>query len=782
MKQALLLLFFLPATLFSQTINGKVVDKQTAETVPFSQVSSSEGTRILTDFDGVFTLDVAAFPVTLIISNPDYASDTIEVTAAGPLTVQLSTLASLNPDGVLDRVVVVASRRRQRVEEVPISLEIIKPELIANKGITDLEQAVDQVPGAYAMDGQVSIRGGSGFSYGAGSRVLVLWNEVPLLSGDAGDAKWNAIPIENAQQVEVIKGASSVLYGSGALNGIISLIEREPTKETYLMAKVQTGVYDNPQRKSLQWWADGKNPMTHQADVSFGKQWKDFGLNLGGYGYSTDGYRQGETEDRGRINGTLYYKPANFKKLKASLGWNAQYSKAGSFIIWQSDTNGYVPSGGADTSVAASTLTFNRGLRITIDPSVKYSDKFGNRHQLRTRYYLTDNKNYSNTSQSSKAEVKYADYQFQRGWNNNAWVLTTGTSVIANKVNSYLYGDHRSFNGALYAQGERNWKKLNITAGVRFEYFQQDNRRGDSDYYLGKDSVKLPVIPVVRMGVHYQVAKYTHLRASFGQGVRYPTVAERYTTTSVGSLNIFANPNLKPETGWAAEFGVKQGLKIGNWKGFFDAATFINHYNNMMEFQFGNYIPPGVTPSLDPNAPGYIYKWLGFKAVNAEEATITGVDFSLSGEGNIGKVKLLALMGYTYMNPVSNNQDSTYRSTFSDKTTDMLKYRFRHLAKFDMQATYRGFSLGGSMRYNSFMKNIDATFEDEFLNILPGLKEYRLEHNGPAIVFDGRIAYEFLEHYRFSFIVNNIANTEYMGRPGDIQAPRSFIFQFQYKL
>ena len=784
MKQALLLLFLLPITLFSQTINGKITDKKTGESIPFPLINSSEGTKVLADFDGYFLLEVNAFPVTLIVAAPEYVSDTIIVSGPGELTIQLVSEASLQPEGELENVVVVASRRRQRVEEVPISLEIIKPDLINNKGITDLEQAVDQVPGAYSMDGQVSIRGGSGFSYGAGSRVLVLWNEVPLLSGDAGDAKWNAIPIENAQQVEVIKGASSVLYGSGALNGIISLIEREPTKETYLMAKVQTGVYDNPKRSTLQWWDNGKNPMTHQADVSFGKQWKDIGLNLGGYGYSTDGYRQGETEDRARINGTVYYKPSKLKQLKASLGWNAQYSKAGNFIIWQSDTFAYQPAGGADTSIAGSSLTYNRGLRLTIDPSVRYYDKFGNKHQLKTRYYLTDNRNYTNTGQSSKAEVKYGDYQFQRGWNNNAWVLTAGTSFTANKVKSYLYGDHQSLNGALYAQGEKRWKKLDITAGIRFEYFEQDKRQGDSYYYIGKDSTRLPVIPVVRAGVHYQLFKYTHLRASFGQGVRYPSVAERYTQTSVGSLNVFPNASLKPEKGWAAEFGIKQALKIGNWKGFADGAVFVNHYSNMMEFTFGYYLPAGVIPSANENSPLYFKNFLGFRAENAEEATISGLDFSISGEGNIGKVKLQTLMGYTYMNPVSENRDSAYLQSFSDSSSSMLKYRFRHLAKFDMQLTYFGFSLGGSMRLNSFMFNIDRVFEDGVFGqqILPGLKQYRKDNNGVSIVFDARIAYEFLEHYRFSFIVNNIANAEYSGRPGDIQAPRSFIVQFQYKL
>src|SRR5690606_10984138 len=114
-------------------------------------------------------------------------------------------------------------------EEVTISMDVLRPELIDNKGFRDLEDAIGQTPGVHTMDGQVSIRGGSGFAYGAGSRVMLLWNGMPLLSADAGDAKFNSVPMESASQIEVIKGASFVLYGSRALNGIISLSEREPT-------------------------------------------------------------------------------------------------------------------------------------------------------------------------------------------------------------------------------------------------------------------------------------------------------------------------------------------------------------------------------------------------------------------------------------------------------------------------------------------------------------------------------------------------------------------------
>lgn len=780
MKQVLLLLFLTPITLFSQEIVGTVFDEETKEPIPFAQLSIVGGISTLTNENGEFLFRIEAFPATCIITATDYFPDTITITSNRIEAIRLKPLAPIQDIGP---VVVAASRRKQSVQELTISLDIIKPELIANKGITDLEQAVDQVPGAYTMDGQVSIRGGSGFTYGAGSRVLVLWNEIPLLSADVGDAKWNSIPIENAQQIEVIKGASSVLYGSGALNGMISLIEREPTEKASLNVQVQGGIYDNPKRASLKWW--NKNPTFYQGDLTFSKQFGRFGLTLGAYGYTNDGYRQGETEDRGRFNGTISYRPKKIKNFKASLGWNAQIQKAGNFIIWQSDSLAYQPFGGADTSVAGSSLTYNRGIRLSVDPSVKYVDKFGNKHQLRGRLYFIDNKNYTNLSQSSKSEVWYGDYQFQRGWNNNSWVLTTGVTAIANKVNSYLFGDHNSLNGALYLQGEKNWKKVNIVAGIRGEYFEQDGRQGDSYYYFGKDSTKkIPIRPILRAGIHYAVLKHTHLRASFGQGVRYPSVAERYTTTSVGGLLIFANPDLKPETGWAAEFGVKQGVKIGNWKGFVDVAGFINHYDNMMEFTFGLYKPDSIPLSLNPNSPGFIQKWLGFRAQNAESADIAGAEISISGEGNMGPIRVLALLGYTYMDPISKNRDSAYRSTFSDTSSNMLKYRFNHLAKADLQLEWKGISIGGSMRFNSYMKNIDAIFENGFLGqeILPGLKGYREENKGGSLVFDARIGYCYKEKYKIAFIVNNIANAEYMTRPGDIQAPRNFMVQLSYKL
>jgi iron complex outermembrane receptor protein len=140
------------------------------------------------------------------------------------------------------------------------------------------------------------------------------------------------------------------------------------------------------------------------------------------------------------------------------------------------------------------------------------------------------------------------------------------------------------------------------------------------------------------------------------------------------------------------------------------------------------------------------------------------------------------------MNPISLNQDSTYRISFSDSTSNMLKYRFKHLVKLDIQATYKKFSLGISLRYNSFMKNIDLVFEEDLdpainseVYILPGLKEYREKYNKGSLVIDFRLGYKFNEKIRLGLIANNLFNAEYSSRPGDIQPPRNFLMQLQMK-
>ena len=188
--------------------------------------------------------------------------------------------------------------------------------------------------------------------------------------------------------------------------------------------------------------------------------------------------------------------------------------------------------------------------------------------------------------------------------------------------------------------------------------------------------------------------------------------------------------------------------------------------------------------TTDPEDVGYIYKWIGFRAQNAESARISGIDFSFNSMGKIGEFEIVSLIGYTYMNPISLNTDEEYQATFSDTTGNILKYRFNHLAKLDVEVTYKKYSAGVSMRYGGFMRNIDKVFEEPIggtTYVLPGLKEYREIYNKGNLVFDARLGYKLNDTYRFGFMVNNLLNSEYTSRPGDIQPPRNFSVQVQMK-
>ena len=792
MKNRLLLIFTycLPAFLLGQDITGKIIDQQN-EPIIGVRIESSEGQQTRSDLDGNFTVLVKQYPVTLTFSAFDFKSKEL-IVSNKPSESLTITLQSETQE--MEGVVVSASRRQQRIENIPVSLEIIKPELIENKALTNVEEAVNQAPGAYAMDGQISIRGGSGFSYGAGSRVMVVWNDVPLLAGDAGDAKWQSIPIENISQIEVLKGASSVLYGSGALNGIVSLRDKEPTSTPETSASYQIGVYDNPRRESLRF--NDSPLLSNQINAYHGRMLDNWGFTISAYGFLSDGYRAGETQKRGRLNGAFYFRPKRFPKLKTGLNYSINQEERGLFIVWESDSLAYFPQGGTvDPFSDSSSLTLNTGTRMIVDPYVKWYDPNGNKHYLQSRWYYTLN-NVVNGNQSAEASVFYSDYKFERKFKND-FVVTSGLTATGNIINSELYGDHRSENYAIYSQLEKNFGKFDITGGVRGEFFRQNDLSPDSYTYWRGDSTAfgVPVRPIFRLGAHYELKEYTHLRASVGQAFRYPSVAERFASTSVGALNIFPNPDLRPESGWSAEVGIKQGVKIGNWKGYFDASAFINEYDNMMEFTFGLYYPGEGFPPISE-----IEKWFGFRAENAESARITGLDFSLSGMGNIGPIEIVTIMGYTYMNPISLNEDPEYRfgdpnfgGGFSDTSTNMLKYRFNHLAKGDIQLGYKNWLFGFSGRYNSFMRNIDAIFEDgitiaagtpfeQTAEILPGLKEYRQRNNRGDIVFDTRLGYKFTDQIMAHLVVNNLFNREYMTRPGDIQAPRQFLLRVQMKL
>ncbi|MEI7803380.1 MAG: TonB-dependent receptor, partial [Bacteroidota bacterium] len=599
----------------------------------------------------------------------------------------------------LGTIVVSSSRYEKKISEETVSMEVIKPSLIENTNSVDMEEAINKAPGVNVVDGQANIRGGSGYSYGAGSRVLVLVDDVPQLAADAGDVKWDFLPLENVDQVEIIKGAASSLYGSSALNGVINIRTNYPTSVPKTTINFYQGIYMNPKRKELIWWGN-KQPYFSGGYFNHSQKFGQFDLCFGGNVYNESGFREGEYIQRGRVNVGTRYRFKKIDGLAVCLNINSFVSHTCTFFIWQDDSlNAYRPQGGTDT--ATTTLAENNNTRISIDPYLTYFNKNGNRHSFHGRYYLTNA--IATDNKSTNAQLYYGEYQYQHflkfGLN-----ITTGVAANASVITADLYGDHHADNEALFLQMDQKKGRLNIVGGIRYEMFRVDTITNQSPILL-------------RAGLNFRLMKATYFRASFGQGYRFPTIAEKFVATQVGPLKIFPNPTVNPETGWSSEIGVKQGFKLSSWLGYLDLCAFMSEYKDFMEFTFG-YYPPFAWAPPQP----ITFNYLGFKTINITDARISGGEFTVIGQGKLFGLPTNLLAGVNYIIPIDVNKIALVDSLLKENSgapksvldslskIKILNYRYQWTAKAEFDISYHALSTGFSFRYNSFMDNIDPIF------------------------------------------------------------------------
>ncbi|MAX69387.1 MAG: hypothetical protein CMP60_06860 [Flavobacteriales bacterium] len=761
----------------SQKISGIVIDENTREPLIGVNVILSNTNGTTTNIDGKFSLTLKENERIITFKYIGYERIVKNIDGKSAFNIRMK---SANQQ--IGTVVISAGKFEQKIEEITVSMEVISPSLIENKNTTDIQTAMEQVPGVNITDGQANIRGGSGWSYGAGSRVLVMVDDMPLISGDAGQVQWKLIATENINQVEVIKGASSALYGSSALNGVINIrtafpklsqIEKNPSVG-YTKITTHFGVTDHAKRDVLNWWGDNRQQF-YGTEFSHSRKIDNLDLTIGGNYFKDEGYREGEITDRLRWNLNSRYKSKQYTGLSYGVNANFLYQTTGSAIIWNGLDQAYIPLNNE--------ITNTNGDTYNIDPFIQYVTE-NNTHDLKTRYLKVINDNSTNEqddAQDNESETFYSDYQWQHNFKAINLRVTTGTTNEIVLARSDLFqGDNYRKNHSLYSQLDQKWNKVNLSLGTRYEYFKV---RSEQKYLIDGDSINeyARAKPVFRAGLNYQIAEATYLRTSWGQGFRFPSMAEMFISTNYSGIEIFPNPELKPESGWSSEIAIKQGLKMGNWMGYFDAAAFIMEYDDMMEFSFGLW-------EFNDGSYG-----VGFKSVNVGETRISGLELSLSGQGKLNEdLSVNVLGGYTYMNPIPLDTTEVYAEvlgnivTYGNSSSDpsILKYRYNHIAKLDMELIYKKLSFGSSFRYNDFMKNIDKIFASEFFaeEIVGGIPEARDKFKNGDFIVDFRTSYQLNDVTKISLVINNLLNREYMSRPANMMPPRTIALQCNMKI
>ena len=392
----------LTQSLFSEVLTGIVTDAFTREPLIGATVLNTEtNTGTVTDIDGRFTLNVTSAPLHLQFSYVGYET---EDRVLKNIPKEYNVVLQAHNE-VIDEVVVTAGRFEQRMTDVTVTIDVVKPQAIRTQAPTDISATLQTLPGVDIIDKQPSIRGGGGWTYSVGSRCQVLLDGMTILNPKTGEINWNNIPLENVAQMEVIKGASSVLYGSSALNGVINVRTQRPGLDPSTKVSAYVGVYDNYNDYK---YTGARLPLYYGAEASHSRRIGDFDVSAAVSAFKDEGFRQQSFNERARLGGNMtYHKPMPENKY-LNMGFNLNYvaNHYGDFFIWRSPKDPIHPS--PLTNMGRKEHNFN------IDPFLNFDNtEKGISHKLRTRFYMTaDNLTTPSPTMTTEELVKWGVTSF----------------------------------------------------------------------------------------------------------------------------------------------------------------------------------------------------------------------------------------------------------------------------------------------------------------------------------------------------------------------------------
>jgi len=556
----------------------------------------------------------------------------------------------------LGEVVVTATKTERPIKDVPASVTLIKKEDIGKTTARYVDDVLRYEVGIDVNRGKGGLSSPSthvrmrGFSHGRA--VVILRDGVPINRAICGGAKWNEIPVDVVEKVEVVRGASSSLYGSGAMGGVINIFTKEPEKKFRFSLKEDYGTYN-----------------TWESNITIsGPLGKNFGYLLNYNHLETDGFIPYVGNDPVFRNASIdNYRDSDNVFLKLVYDIDDASSLFLTHTYWDDEASMGRKYNYMDIERNRTILGYkSKGETFDITVNVFYLDEeFVN--------YL-DHKQYFQCGKL--AQVRYRpgkDVGFNLSLNfplTENQIFTTGLDYRWAKMKDLLEGkfkkgpnfkdgyelsegkQHRS---SLFLEDEINFGKLILNLSVRsdwyksydgFHYKKVAGTVEDDKEYLSRDNWEFNP----KIGAVYHLNEATTLRGSIGRAFQMPYLYSLYATTECppGKENV-GNPDLDPECTISYELGIDQ--KIGE-NGIIRLTGFYNNIDDYME-----------TPYWRTASGKKQYKWS-----NIDEVATAGVE--LEGEYKLTpEITLFANYAYLetkidkFSNPPGASQGPQYTSS-----------------------------------------------------------------------------------------------------------------------
>ena len=578
--------------------------------------------------------------------------------------VNLSAQSTFRDSVELNPIVVTASHTPKTLKDAPVVTRLITLHDIKIVDATNIQDMLTQeIPGlefGLAMSQETSLNM-SGFG---GNAVLFLVDGERMAGETMDNTDYNRMNLDNVGRIEIVKGASSALYGSNAVGGVVNIISRENLEPWTANANTRYNTFGHEWRNGASFsfntekWnsqTSFQHTMIDPVNLPKAHTSEEIAIELmkKAQGLPYDESVLNDDSNISRLYGQKTY------NVKERLTWRATdqltLTGRGGYFFRTSERDTYDYHFKGYSAGLKGRYAWDHARNLELSYAYDQYDKAN---------FLPDGTRTHDHDYSNQQHVVHALYHHPIGKNS----LLLGADYLHDYLTTYQFVDntsHTQNNIDAYAQFDWNiTERLNVVGSVRYDYF--------SASCLDAFTARLAVV--------CKLPLFT-LRGNYASGFRAPTLKEMYLHFDMGNMGymIIGNPELEPEKSHNFNVAIERQNRIRH-SGILDGVY--------------NFTLMGYCNIFDKRITTIDYTYEGMESAlygNEDGVNVWGVDLSMGHYFDWG---LTLKINYSWMHETGNVWFSQFNQPRNHSLTWRIGYAHRFSRHYALDAALSGRSQG----------------------------------------------------------------------------------------